>query len=75
MALRFRPVDGTFYDLFTRSATDLIGGAALLAEMLADGADRPTVAKQMREAEHSCRRDDPRDRAAGQHHVRHAVRP
>ena len=53
MALRFRPVDGTFYDLFTQSATGLIGGADLLAEMLADGADRPTVAKQMREAEHN----------------------
>ena len=53
MALRFRPVDGTFYDLFTRLATGLIGGADLLAEMLADGADRPTVAKQMREAEHT----------------------
>ncbi len=53
MALRFRPVDGTFYDLFTRSATDLIGGADLLAEMLADGADRPVVAKKMREAEHT----------------------
>jgi len=26
VALRFRPVDGTFYDLFTRSATGLIGG-------------------------------------------------
>ena len=53
MALRFRPVDGTFYDLFTRSATGLIGGADLLAKMLVDGADRPTVAKQMREAEHA----------------------
>ena len=53
MALRFRPVDGTFYDLFTQSATGLIGGADLLAKMLVDGADRPTVAKQMREAEHA----------------------
>ena len=60
MALRFRPVDGTFYDLFTRSATGLIGGADLLAEMLADGADRPTVAKQMREAEHTA--DETTDR-------------
>ena len=53
MALRFPPVDGTFYDLLTRSATGLIGGADLLAKMLVDGADRPTVAKQMREAEHA----------------------
>ena len=54
MALRFRPVDGTFYDLFTDSAHSLVGGAELLAEVLADGADRKALAKQMRVAEHEC---------------------
>ncbi len=53
MALRFRPNDTTFYDLFTKSAVDLVGGAELLAEMLAEGADRPAVAERMRDAEHN----------------------
>jgi predicted phosphate transport protein (TIGR00153 family) len=52
VALRFRPVDTTFYDLFTESAQHLVEGAALLAEMLAEGADRADVAGRMREAEH-----------------------
>ena len=52
MALRFRPVDTAFYDLFTESAQHLVQGAGLLAEMLADGADREEVAGRMREAEH-----------------------
>ncbi|GGF43978.1 phosphate transport regulator [Marmoricola endophyticus] len=54
MALRFRPVDGTFYELFTDSARGLVRGADLLAEVLADGADRATVAERMRVAEHEC---------------------
>jgi predicted phosphate transport protein (TIGR00153 family) len=52
VALRFRPVDTSFYDLFTESAQHLVKGAALLAEMLVDGADRADVASRMREAEH-----------------------
>ncbi|TCJ30146.1 DUF47 domain-containing protein [Nocardioides jejuensis] len=52
MAFRIRPVDTTFYDLFTASAQHLVVGAGLLAEMLADGADREAVAQRMREAEH-----------------------
>ena len=52
MPLRLRPVDTTFYDLFTQSAKHLVGGAALLAEMLGDGNDREAIAKRMRDAEH-----------------------
>jgi len=52
VALRFRPVDTAFYDLFTESAQHLCTGAALLAEMLVEGADRAEVAGRMREAEH-----------------------
>ena len=52
MALRFRPVDTSFYDLFTELAQHLVIGAGLLAEMLSEGADREDVAKRMREAEH-----------------------
>ena len=54
MALRLRPTDTSFYDLFTTSAQYLVTGAGLLAEMISEEADRPEVAKQMREAEHVC---------------------
>lgn len=52
MAFRLRPVDTVFYDLFTESAQHLVVGAGLLAEMLAEGADRSEVAQRMRQAEH-----------------------
>ena len=52
MRLRFRPVDTTFYDLFSQSATHLVDGAALLAEMLGEGNDRAAIAQRMRDAEH-----------------------
>ena len=52
MGLRFRPVDTTFYDLFSESAQHLVIGAELLAEMLSDTSDREDVARRMREAEH-----------------------
>jgi predicted phosphate transport protein (TIGR00153 family) len=51
--LRFRPVETSFYDQFTDSAQHLVVGAGLLAEMLTDGADRESVAQQMRDAEHA----------------------
>jgi len=50
--LRFRPVDTTFYDLFSESANNLVSGAALLAQMLPKGSDRRELAGLMREAEH-----------------------
>ncbi len=52
MGFRLRPVDTSFYVLFTEQAQHLVGGASLLAEMLAEGADRDDVARRMREAEH-----------------------
>ncbi|CAN5569234.1 DUF47 family protein [soil metagenome] len=52
MALRFRPVDSAFYDLFTEAAEHLVVGAALLAEMLSEGSDMADVAARMRAAEH-----------------------
>jgi uncharacterized protein len=54
VALRLRPTDTSFYELFTISAQHLVTGAALLAEMVSEDADRPAVAKRMREAEHVC---------------------
>ncbi len=50
---RIRPVDTSFYDLFTESANHLVGGVSLLAEMLSDTADREDVARRMRDAEHA----------------------
>jgi len=50
--LRFRPVDTTFYDLFTQLANQLVQGSALLAEMLGEDSDRSAIAKRMREEEH-----------------------
>jgi uncharacterized protein Yka (UPF0111/DUF47 family) len=52
VALRFRPVDTAFYDLFSESAQHLLTGAGLLAEMLSDTAVREDVAARMRQAEH-----------------------
>lgn len=54
MAFRFRPVDASFYELFGESAGHILTGAGLLAEMLADGADREAIAERMRAAEHDC---------------------
>jgi predicted phosphate transport protein (TIGR00153 family) len=54
VGLRFRPVDTTFYDLFARSATHLVVGAGLLAEMLGAENDREGIAHRMRDAEHEC---------------------
>jgi len=50
---RIRPVDSSFFDLFSQSATHLVAGSAILAEMLAEGSDRPDVARRMRDAEHA----------------------
>jgi len=51
--LKFRPVDSTFYDLFSESAHHLLTGAGLLAEMLGADGDREDIARRMREAEHA----------------------
>ncbi|KQV77698.1 phosphate transport regulator [Nocardioides sp. Root122] len=53
MRLKFRPVDSSFYDLFSEAAGHLVVGAQLLSEMLAEGASRPEIAQRMREAEHA----------------------
>ena len=52
MGMKFRPVAGDFYELFTDLARHLVLGAELLAEMLAEGSDRDDTARRMREAEH-----------------------
>ena len=52
MALRFKPVDNVFYELLQQSASKMVEGASILAEMLSDGADRKAIASRMRDAEH-----------------------
>ena len=52
MALRLRPAETSFYDDFATLASHLLNGAGLLAEMLAEGADREDIAQRMRDAEH-----------------------
>ena len=52
MRLKFRPVDSTFYDLFSEAAQHLVVGADLLAEMLGADGDREDIARRMRDAEH-----------------------
>ncbi len=52
MAFRLRPVETSFYDLFTKSANQLVQGAALLSEMMTEGGDRQSLAERMREQEH-----------------------
>jgi predicted phosphate transport protein (TIGR00153 family) len=47
-----RPVETTFYDLFSEAAAHLVHGANLLAQMLDDDSDKKSIAEQMREAEH-----------------------
>ncbi|MEO7942447.1 MAG: DUF47 family protein [Marmoricola sp.] len=52
MALSFKPVDSVFYELLTTSATHLVDGARILAEVLGDSADRVDIASRMQDAEH-----------------------
>jgi len=49
---RIRPVETTFYELFTEMADHLVLGADLLAQMLDTGTDKKSIGEQMREAEH-----------------------
>jgi predicted phosphate transport protein (TIGR00153 family) len=53
VALRLRPVEASFYDLFAQSGQHLVTGAALLAELLGEGNDRERLGKEMRDAEHA----------------------
>jgi uncharacterized protein len=52
VGLRLRPLDTSFYDLFTQSAKHIVIGAELLAEMLSETSDKADVAARMRAAEH-----------------------
>jgi predicted phosphate transport protein (TIGR00153 family) len=49
---RIRPLESSFYDLFSEAAAHLVHGANLLAQMLDESSDKKAIAEQMREAEH-----------------------
>jgi uncharacterized protein len=49
---RIRPLETSFYDLFSESAAHLVNGATLLSQMLDESSDKKAIAEQMREAEH-----------------------
>jgi predicted phosphate transport protein (TIGR00153 family) len=56
--LRLRPTDPTFYDLFAESATHLVAGSRILAELLGSTAgtgmaSSEEIAAQMKDAEHA----------------------
>lgn len=52
MRLRFRPVETSFYDLFSEAASHVVAGSELLAAIIESDADRSMLSEQMREAEH-----------------------
>jgi uncharacterized protein len=52
VGLRLRPLESSFYDLFSEAASHLIDGAALLVQIVDVDADREAIAEKMREAEH-----------------------
>jgi predicted phosphate transport protein (TIGR00153 family) len=52
VALRLRPREAEFYDLFTRQAELIVLGSQLLAEALGASADRDAAGRRMRDAEH-----------------------
>jgi len=51
--LRIRPVETTFYDLFSEMAEQLVSGADLLAAMLDPATDKNDLAQKMGDAEHA----------------------
>ena len=52
MRFRIRPLESSFYDLFSEAASHLVHGATLLAQTLDETSDKKAIAEQMREAEH-----------------------
>ena len=53
MKFSFRPVEGAFYELFTKAAQNLVDGTALLNELTLPGADVQSVSERLTDVEHS----------------------
>lgn len=54
MRFPFRRPDDEFFDLFTRSARNLVTGTDLLAELALPGVDVQSVSERLVELEHDC---------------------
>ncbi|WP_213454819.1 DUF47 domain-containing protein [Rhizomonospora bruguierae] len=52
MKFSFRPVEGAFFELFTRAAQNLVRGTELLTELALPGADVQAVSERLVEVEH-----------------------
>ena len=52
MRFNLRPTDNTFYDLFSRAATNLVRGTELLTELSVPGVDVQSVSERLVEVEH-----------------------
>lgn len=50
--VRLSPRDNAFFDLFAAAARNVRDGVGLLSEALDSGADRPSLAAQLKEVEH-----------------------
>ncbi|MBA4607239.1 MULTISPECIES: DUF47 domain-containing protein [Aeromicrobium] len=53
MRFRIRPVEASFYDLFTEMANHLVIGSGIVARLLDPEADKAALADQMSDAEHA----------------------
>jgi predicted phosphate transport protein (TIGR00153 family) len=49
---RFRPTDNSFYDFFSRAATNLVRGTELLSELSLSKADFGLIAERLEDVEH-----------------------
>ena len=52
MKFSFRPVEGAFYELFTRAAHNLVKGTELLNELALPGVDVQSVSERLTDVEH-----------------------
>jgi len=49
---RFRPTDNSFYDFFTKAASNLVRGTELLSELAISNADFAMIAERLEDVEH-----------------------
>jgi uncharacterized protein len=49
---RFRPTDNSFYDFFTKAASNLVRGTELLSELAISKADFALIAEKLEDVEH-----------------------
>ena len=52
MRFRFRPTDDSFYDFFTKAASNLVRGTELLSELAISKADFALIAERLEDVEH-----------------------